>query len=115
MRVWAVLFAAVLVGCTPGGISPSYAVRDWDPVLTKHALALSTEIAALDADFKATGLYPNAPTYVLPEHFYTSSGSSYRLGVKLGWDPALWYEPAVGWTFEPGDGSPEIPVKLKAP
>lgn len=99
---------------------PSYPARDFDPRLTKHAQSLSPLIHALNSYIQTTGSAPYSldrlPKSVkVPEGVhYEPKQTHYRILLKLGWDPALWYDSqSRSWTFEPGDGRPEKVIKLQ--
>lgn len=130
----AILLLCVLVGCGegPGGMSPSYAAKDFDPRLTKKAATATPIIAVVQRYKSAHGSFPadlkafrdDLPMGTVVGHDladdwrYSRSegGLSFQLETKLGWDPSLIYEATSTnstWTFNPGDGSEMKRVKLQ--
>ena len=102
-----------------GGLRPGYPARDFDARLTKKAQELAPVIRALDLHIETTGSIPDSlerlsPVVQAPRGLYYSPGKGYyRCGVKLGWDPTLWYDSRTrDWTFDPGDGSPAKVIRL---
>lgn len=102
-----------------GGLSPNYQPQNFDPKLTPRAESLVPVICALDAYIRTTGLVPQSLDQLpsLPGMtaylYYSAEPNHYRLGIKLGWDPSLWYRSQDGrWTFDPGDGQPEKVITL---
>jgi hypothetical protein len=103
-----------------GGIPPSYPARDYDPRLTRSAELIVPLIHALDLKIQATQMVPDSldglsSSISVPEGtYYSPEQMHYRIGVKLGWDTSLWYDSRTrAWTFDPGDGGPEKPIKLR--
>ena len=124
MKILSILaFAAILVAsCSEnsGGMSAGYPARDYDPTLTEFALTLVPLITAIGEKKKEEGDIPQTidsfsdliedplKIYYNPEKEY------YRIGIKLGWDPVLWFDSRnQTWTFDPGDGSPSQEIKLR--
>lgn len=108
-------------GCSEriGGMSPNYPARDFDPRLTKAAQSVTPVIRALDSHIRTTGSIPDSlerlsqGVRVPPGMYYVPEMDHYRCGIKLGWDPSLWFDSrSRAWTFDPGDGSPKKVIKL---
>jgi hypothetical protein len=121
--VWTLLALAsllVLVGCSPGGLSGNHPARDNDPKLTEFARSLAPVIHALDSHIQTTGMAPESLDQIsksiqIPKDvIYQPAKGHYRIGIKLGWDPILWYDSQTRvWTFDPGDGGPSKDIKLQ--
>jgi hypothetical protein len=98
----------------------SYPARDFDPKLTEFARSLAPIIRALDSHIQTTGMTPESLDQIsrsiqIPKDvIYQPAKAPYRIGIKLGWDPILWYDSQTRvWTFDPGDGGPSKDIKLQ--
>jgi hypothetical protein len=127
----------LLVVCEfPGGMRPSYQARNYDPRLTREASTATPAIAALNRYRSQHSAFPAAASQLAPylppayattiglkesyvgrwNYWKTDNGQGYRLSLRLGWDPFLYYQydgSKGHWVFVPGDGSPEKPIILK--
>jgi hypothetical protein len=119
---WILSLLLALTSCERiGGISSNYPAKDFDPLLTQYAQSATPLIRALDSQIKTTGTVPESLGRVLlttqaPKSLsYLPEKDYYRLYIKLGWDPSLFYDSRTHtWTFDPGDGKPQKVIKIIA-
>jgi hypothetical protein len=117
-----------------GGISPTYEPVDSDPYLTGIAKSATPVIDALEHYRHEHGAFPLRASDLAPylpassampmanseevlgwRYFPSSDAAAFTLARKLGWDPTLQFRfggTNGQWVFSPGDGSPEIVLKL---
>ena len=120
------LRAATLVGIilllywfSPGGIRSNYPAKENDPKLSKIARSVVPIIQKVEAFESRKGRLPETLEDLavelsqIPPVYYMPISNHYILSIKLGWDPKLTFDSQDrGWTFDPGDGSPEKKIKL---
>ena len=114
-------------------LRPDYHPSDYDRRLTSMAKTALPIIAAIRKYHVQKGDYPDEPSKLAPLlpkaridklgqdidgwHYYRAPNSDgFSLSFPLGWDPTLEYQfdgRSGTWTFDPGDGSPVKPLKLK--
>lgn len=113
-------------GFLVGGFPPTYQPQPHDHRLEIIADYARPTIAKIEEFHQKQGRYPFTASeikQIIPDNtiegvYYRPSDEKalgYSLSIRLGWDTSMGYSHNVsgtGWTFLPGDGSPDIPVDL---
>ena len=110
------ILAFACVSCNYGGLRSDYAAKDYDPLLTSYARPAVSIIKAADLYIQKHHTIPSDSDLNLQKSLtidYLPESDSYRIYIKLGWDPSLRYSSKdKSWTFDPGDGRNEKIIRL---